>query len=58
MQIMARLQIGWLGQLVFIYVTWQLLQAARNCPISLLNSTRRLELLASWANFEAVEARS
>jgi hypothetical protein len=46
------------AQLVFIYFSWQLLQAARNCPISLLNSSRRLALLASWANFEAVEARS
>src|SRR6516162_10660782 len=56
-QVVARRQIGRLSQLVFIYFSWQLLQAARNCPISLLNSSRRLALLASWANFEAVEAR-
>jgi len=54
---MARRQIGRLSQLVFIYFSWQQLQAARNCPISLLNSSRRLALLASWASFEPVEAR-
>ena len=50
-------QIDRRGQLVFIYFSWQLLQAPRNCPINLLNSSRRLVLLASWASFEAVEAR-
>src|SRR5262249_38967665 len=35
-QVKARRQIGRPSQLVFIYFSWQPLQAARNCPISLL----------------------
>ena len=50
-------QIDRRGQLVFIYFSWQPLQAVRNSPISLLNSSRRLVVLASWASLEAVAAR-
>ena len=50
-------QIDRRNQLVFIYFSWQPLQAVRNSPISLLNSSRRLVVLAFWASLEAVAAR-